>query len=485
MFIVIFLTKNYFKQYQAFHEGSCPSAKHRENAFSKVSRIRSFLAFMAGKDSSLATWRFLDKAEQIIQWPNVLAASGKNITTANFYLRNVLQFMIYFKETPPKLARLSQSQITGVIRAVRQAVKSIAKKMLAHQLTTKDKKLSKVVSQESLRRCQLGARKAIPKLLKELREDYTVQLRNAFYGYYSAFIASIYGHRPGVFKIMTVAEVRGAATEGRPPTGYVIRVNEHKTSKDFGPAQIFLEPEEYGWLLKWLQVRETCNPAGDRVFFTPGKGPLKNLVRYMQEAWAEMGLPGKPTFIDLRTAVSTHVRFCLLVRLSSFHRSLLLVCHSLSLTVSPCRQRTCTVRRCAIKWPNLCATTPPRLTAITPYIWTCSSRVRCGGISKRPPLCPALVTHSHSRKRPKRLATKEQRRRRVTVVLSATRRSRTRSRETPAWRRKGGSWRWRKRKRDGRRKRDRRSRGKRRRTSLRGQQHLHQSRHRGGSYTRT
>nr|XP_020444811.1 uncharacterized protein LOC109953686 [Monopterus albus] len=308
MFIVIFLTKNYFKQYQAFHEGSCPSAKHRENAFSKVSRIRSFLAFMAGKDSSLATWRFLDKAEQIIQWPNVLAASGKNITTANFYLRNVLQFMIYFKETPPKLARLSQSQITGVIRAVRQAIKSISKKMLAHQLTTKDKKLSKVVSQESLRRCQVGARKAIPKLLKELREDYTVQLRNAFYGYFSAFIASIYGHHPGVFKNMTVAEVRGAATEGRPPTGYVIRVKEHKTAKDFGPAQMFLEPEEYDWLLKWLQVRERCNPPGDWVFFTPGKGPLKNLVRYMQEAWAEMGLPGKPTFIDLRTAVSAHAK---------------------------------------------------------------------------------------------------------------------------------------------------------------------------------
>uniref|UniRef100_UPI0009B402EB uncharacterized protein LOC109953939 n=1 Tax=Monopterus albus TaxID=43700 RepID=UPI0009B402EB len=121
-----------------------------------------------------------------------------------------------------------------------------------------------------------------------------------------AYVASIYGHRTGVFKNMTVAEVRGAATEGQPPTGYVIRVSEHKTAKDFGPAQIFLEPEEYGWLLKWLEVRELCSPQGDRVFFTPGKGPVKNLVRYMQEAWAEMGLPGKPTFIDLRTAVSAH-----------------------------------------------------------------------------------------------------------------------------------------------------------------------------------
>jgi len=34
---------------------------------------------------------------------------------------------------------------------------------------------------------------------------------------------------------------------------------------------------------------------------------VKNMVRYLQTAWAQMGLPGRPTFTDLRTAVAAHV----------------------------------------------------------------------------------------------------------------------------------------------------------------------------------
>uniref|UniRef100_UPI0009B3DD6A uncharacterized protein LOC109953780 n=1 Tax=Monopterus albus TaxID=43700 RepID=UPI0009B3DD6A len=195
--------ESYLKKYQAFREGSLPNKKHRENVISQVSRIRSFLAYLASNDLKRATWHFLDNTEQILQWPEILCASGKTITTSNFYLRDVHQFMQYFRETPPKLARLSQSQIVGVVRAVKQAMKSISKQMLAHQLKTKDRKLSKVVSQQLLRRCQQSARAKIPKLLNLLQEDYTVHLRNAFYRYFSAYVASIYGHRTGVFKNMT------------------------------------------------------------------------------------------------------------------------------------------------------------------------------------------------------------------------------------------------------------------------------------------
>ncbi|XP_068455196.1 uncharacterized protein [Clinocottus analis] len=39
-----------------------------------------------------------------------------------------------------------------------------------------------------------------------------------------------------------------------------------------------------------------------------GSGPVRNLLQHMQAAWTEMGLPGTPTFIDLRTAVSTHAK---------------------------------------------------------------------------------------------------------------------------------------------------------------------------------
>lgn len=33
---------------------------------------------------------------------------------------------------------------------------------------------------------------------------------------------------------------------------------------------------------------------------------MKNLNGYLQKAWQEMGLPGRPTFTDVRTAVSAH-----------------------------------------------------------------------------------------------------------------------------------------------------------------------------------
>ncbi|XP_039649855.1 uncharacterized protein LOC120555240 [Perca fluviatilis] len=59
---------------------------------------------------------------------------------------------------------------------------------------------------------------------------------------------------------------------------------------------------------RWLAIRSQHSPPNDYVFFTAGKGPVKNMVRYMQTAWAEMGLEGRPNFIDIRTAVSAHTK---------------------------------------------------------------------------------------------------------------------------------------------------------------------------------
>ncbi len=45
-----------------------------------------------------------------------------------------------------------------------------------------------------------------------------------------------------------------------------------------------------------------------KVFFFMSKpNPCKNLNAYFQEAWKSMGLPGCPTFTDIRTAIATHV----------------------------------------------------------------------------------------------------------------------------------------------------------------------------------
>jgi len=51
-------------------------------------------------------------------------------------------------------------------------------------------------------------------------------LRDDFYGHFSAFVMSIYGHRPGVLTNMTVPEVEAARRAPLLPTetGFVITV---------------------------------------------------------------------------------------------------------------------------------------------------------------------------------------------------------------------------------------------------------------------
>ncbi|TNN30615.1 hypothetical protein EYF80_059233 [Liparis tanakae] len=85
-------------------------------------------------------------------------------------------------------------------------------------------------------------------------------------------------------------------------------IDNHKTNREFGGAQIFLTLEEFSWLERWLLVRLNLGPKNNLVFITKGAGPVKNMVRYLQMAWGQMGLPGRPNFTDIRTAVSAHAK---------------------------------------------------------------------------------------------------------------------------------------------------------------------------------
>ncbi|XP_056298970.1 uncharacterized protein LOC130211950 [Pseudoliparis swirei] len=193
---------------------------------------------------------------------------------------------------------------------VQKQVSSLACSIVTHQLKVKARKMESIVSRQSLRRCQERARRVIPELLTQMKTEGNYNLRDDFYGYFSAFVMSIYGHRPGVLTNMTVPEVEAARQAPLLPTetGFVITIDEHKTNKDVGGAQIFLTCDEFSWLERWIQVRKNLGPKNQRVFVTKGAGPVKNLVRYFQTAWAQMGLPGRPTFTDIRTAVSGHAK---------------------------------------------------------------------------------------------------------------------------------------------------------------------------------
>ena len=104
---------------------------------------------------------------------------------------------------------------------------------------------------------------------------------------------------------------------------YVLQVDQHKTNRGFGGAQIYLEAEEFKWFTRWLKIRQGMNPKSKRVIVTEGKGCAKNLVKYFQAAWAEMGLPGKPTFTGIRTTVSSNVS--LIFTCFSQHSKLIIV----------------------------------------------------------------------------------------------------------------------------------------------------------------
>ncbi|KAF1389829.1 hypothetical protein PFLUV_G00077610 [Perca fluviatilis] len=192
--------------------------------------------------------------------------------------------------------------VVSMLRTVTKCLTDTTRNVVLHQLAVKSHKKARIISCEDLKRCQQGAKLRIPELLDALEENHTPSLRYRFYGYFAAFTASIYGYRPAVLSNLRVSEVEEAAEAHKPgDEGFVISIREHKTNKWFGAAQIFLENDEFHWLVRWLQLRAASRPPNQLVFFTAGRGPCKNFLHHLQVAWVEMGLKGSPNFTDLRT----------------------------------------------------------------------------------------------------------------------------------------------------------------------------------------
>lgn len=87
----------------------------------------------------------------------------------------------------------------------------------------------------------------------------------------------------------------------------VCQVQDHKTLRKFGKAQVYLDKEEFAWCTKWLELKKRMVATNPYFFSSFGKGQAKDMVRYIRMAWAEMGLPGSPTVLDIRSAVATYV----------------------------------------------------------------------------------------------------------------------------------------------------------------------------------
>ncbi|XP_043997414.1 uncharacterized protein LOC122845272 [Gambusia affinis] len=290
-------------------KGALGSKKQQENQRSKLGRIQQFLLFMSEGRSILPNWTFLHNVSRINEWPGHLHGEGKAFTTIKGYILNVGEFLAFFRDTPPSTSRVSKKSLVAVIRALSQILKALAKRVVLRQIHVKRKKAGKLIPKEDLHACQERARKAIPKLLDALETMPTPSKIRRFYGYISAYFASLYGHRTGVLTNMSVQEVEEAKAEAKPgDPGFVVNVKEHKTSKAFGPAQVYLTVEEFCWVEQWLAFREQLQTTSDLVFFNENHQRVKNLQTHLQGAWSEMGLPGSPTFMDFRTSIATYAR---------------------------------------------------------------------------------------------------------------------------------------------------------------------------------
>lgn len=73
-------------------------------------------------------------------------------------------------------------------------------------------------------------------------------------------------------------------------------------------AQIYLTQQEFTWLERWLQLREKLQATDNRFFTTGTQTNGMTLLTSLRTVWDEMGLPGRPTFTDIRTSVATAAR---------------------------------------------------------------------------------------------------------------------------------------------------------------------------------
>ena len=86
-------------------------------------------------------------------------------------------------------------------------------------------------------------------------------------------------------------------------------MKEGKTSYKHAYDQLYLYAEEYEWLVTFVRLRRAkmvLSKAPKYFMTTMGRGEVR-LVNDVRKAWEEMGLPGQPDIMAIRSAVCTYV----------------------------------------------------------------------------------------------------------------------------------------------------------------------------------
>ncbi|XP_073781499.1 uncharacterized protein isoform X3 [Danio rerio] len=296
-------------EFEGYQLGSEPTARLRNNVTSKLGRIKAFLGYMARGTAEPGNFLFLNQPARIRAWAALLGQTRMAEPTRQHYLKNVAQFLDYLSETPPAACQLSSTALVLIRREVRALIRGIRRRVVVHEVRTKQAKESRLIPKASLVRCHRTAGRKIPALLDSLESNPSTRQQWRFYGFLTGYLTSISGHRCGVFQNLTIQEVE-EASRSPDESAYVINITTHKTNRAFGAAQLSLNREEYSWFRRFLALRAGL-PGGSQAtyfFFTSRASPCRTLNKYFQSAWLSMGLPGKPTFTDVRTAIATHAK---------------------------------------------------------------------------------------------------------------------------------------------------------------------------------
>ncbi|XP_042170821.1 uncharacterized protein LOC112240294 [Oncorhynchus tshawytscha] len=278
-------------------EGPSPNNKLKQNCAAKLKRVQQFLKFMAKDEKYPSTLSFLTDQDNMRRWFQTLQ-QNKAVATVNHYTSTIGAFLQYSEETPPPGCRLTKSHWKEINRAMKEINKSVKGAV--------SNKEGKGVSTKSLLECQSLAKDKIPQVLKTLEETMTQKNQNRFYGFLCAYFTSMYGHSPGLYRNMMVKEVE-EVQRGLSGT-CLINVGNAKQMQT--RIQMSLTKEEYSWFSDFLKFKH-CLPGGNKAqyfFFNSTNTEIKNLPVYLREAWKEMGLPGRPSFTDLRTSIFSHVK---------------------------------------------------------------------------------------------------------------------------------------------------------------------------------
>ncbi|GLD72757.1 uncharacterized protein AKAME5_002408200, partial [Lates japonicus] len=158
----------------------------------------------ASMEEYLQTYKAFHDLPRIRGWSRSVVISGMKITTAEFYLKNAANFVGFLESTPLRTCRLTKVQLKAIHQELTMGIKTLQRRVTVHQMATKRTK------------------------------------------------SCLYSHRPGVYTNLTDQEFEEARASGG---GFLLHVKEHKTNKTFGEAQIFLTPEEFSWVERWVAIK--------------------------------------------------------------------------------------------------------------------------------------------------------------------------------------------------------------------------------------